>query len=193
MKAAMLAILLVTLMPVLTACTQPQPPVAANQGTAQPQSTPINPMEIIELPELKSYTGAAVKEDTAVTWTPASTAAQPASNDEAGRQVQTTIKGEAERLAKVDYGALSLPDFVTVTRSLKLIPVDFTGSEIRLDSTGEVSGEKRWAIYSWQGPEIPQLPDRQVVFRWVYVYALYDLKENKVARLIATVRGEAHE
>jgi len=185
------AILLVSFAPLLAGCNQTQ--ASDEQGTASPQSTASNTMEIIELPELQSYTEAAVYGDKSVTWTPISSMPRPASSDEAGKQIQAAIKSEAERLAKVDYAALSLPDFVTVTRSLKLAPQDFTGDQLRLDSTGEVSGEKRWALYSWQGPEIPQLADRPAVFRWVQVYALYDLKENIVTRLIATVRGEAHE
>jgi hypothetical protein len=186
-----LTILLVSLLSLLAGCDQPAQ--SSEVSTPPPQATASNAMEIIELPELQSYTQAAVKGDTSVTWTPSSASPQPASSDEAGKRVQAAINSEAARLAKVDYSALSLPDFVTVTRSLNLTAQDFTGDELRLDSTGNISSEKRWALYSWQGPEIPQLPDRPLVFRWVQVYALYDLKANKIVRLIATVRGEAHE
>jgi hypothetical protein len=150
-------------------------------------------MEIIELPELQPYQQAAVKGDTFVEWTSTSESPMPASSDEVRKQVQAAIKSEAQKLAAIDYSALSIPAYVTVTKTLKLAPEDFTGNEIRLDAIGEVSGEKRWALYSWRGPDIPQLPDRQIVFRWVQLYALYDLKESKVTRLIATVRGEVLE
>ena len=116
--------------------------------------------------------------------------ARPVAAGACGRHGRGTLAG---RLASVDYSALSLPAFTTVTSSLNLTLQDFTGDQLRLDSTGEVSGEKRWAIYSWRGPDVPPLPDRPLVSRWVQVYALYDLKANKVVRLIATVRGEAHE
>jgi hypothetical protein len=185
------AILFLSLLLLLDGCDQPTQSIEVS--TPPPQETVSNAMEIIELPELQSYTDAALKGDTRVTWTPSTASPQPAGSDQASAKVQAAIKSEAERLAKIDYSALSLPDFVTATRSLKLAPEDFTGDKIRLDSTGEVSGEKRWALYSWQGPEIPKLADRELVFRWVQVYALYDLKESKVARLIATVQGEAHE
>ena len=54
-------------------------------------------------------------------------------------------------------------------------------------------GSERWALYRWQGPEIPQRPDRLLVNRWVHVYALYSLLEKRVVRLLATIRGEARE
>jgi hypothetical protein len=184
-------ILLMSLLSFLAGCDQPTQSIEVS--TPPPQATVSNVMEIIELPELQSYTEAALNGDTSINWSPASAPPQPAGSDQASKQVQAAIKSEAGRLAKVDYSALSLPDFVTATRSLKLTAQDFTGDELRLDSIGEAAGEKRWAIYSWQGPEIPQLSDRPLVFRWVQVYALYDLKANKVVRLIATVRGEAHE
>ena len=190
MKPTALACLLVLLLPVLTACGAQ---AGIEQPTASPQTTPINTMEVIELAELQPYRQAAVKGNTPVTWTETSESPQPASGDETRKQVQAAIKSEARRLAAVDYSALSIPAYVTITKTLKLAPDDFTGNELRLDSTGEVSGEKRWALYSWRGPDIPQLPNRSIVNRWVQVYALYDLKESKVVRLVATVRGEVLE
>ena len=144
-------------------------------------------MEIIEIAETQPYLSAAVKGDTSVTWTPVTSSPGPAS-DAPSKAVQDAIKSQATRLASVDYSALSMPAFVTVTASLKPAPQDFTGDRLRVDSTGEVAGEQRWALYNWQGPKFPQLPDRPQVTRWVQVYALYDLKENRVVRLIATVQ-----
>ncbi len=91
-------------------------------------------MEIIELPELQAYPAASVKGDTAVTWTPVTSSPKPPGNDQAGQAVQAAIKSEAVRLATIDYSALSIPAYVTVTRSLKLSPTDFTGDRIRVDS-----------------------------------------------------------
>jgi hypothetical protein len=93
----------------------------------------------------------------------------------------------------VDYVALALPDWVTVTRRLTLTPGDFTGQGAHASDAGSVDGKPRWLLYEWRGPEIPQRPDRQIVFRWVTVYGLYDITEARVTRLLATIRGEAHE
>jgi hypothetical protein len=185
------SLLLLILLPLLAACTQlSDSPVS----TPQPDSTSTpTPLEVIELPELQSYTQAALNGDTTVTWKSSSESPQPIGSDPARQAVQVAIQSEAARLAQVDYSALSLPAFVTVTRSLRLAPQDFTATYLRLDSTGSSSGEPLWAIYSWIGPEFPQLPNRDQVFRWVQVYALYDLKQSEVTRLIATIQGEVHE
>jgi hypothetical protein len=185
------ALLLVVLLPLLTACTQlsgtPSP-------TALPPTTPSPAqLDIIELPELQSYTQAALNGDPNIAWKTNSESPLPVGSDPARNAVQTTIQSEAARLSRVDYAALSLPAFVTVTRSLKLTPQDFLVTELRLDSTGSKSDEPLWAIYSWKGPDFPQLPGRDQVFRWVQVYAIYDLKQYTVTRLIGTIQGEAHE
>jgi hypothetical protein len=183
--------LLLALIPLLGACSQS--PATSQDNSAATATSQANSMEIIELPELQPYLAASVKGDTTVTWTAITSSPQPPGNDQAGQAVQAAIKSQATDLAGIDYSALSIPAYVTVTRSLKLSPGDFTGDQLRVDSTGSVSGADRWALYSWQGPQIAQLPDRPQVTRWVQVYALYDLKEKKVVRLMATVRGQANE
>jgi hypothetical protein len=183
-------VLLLALLPVLVACSQSTSSQDIPAATATPQA---NSMEIIELPELQPYQAASVKGDTTVTWTPITSSPQPPGNDPAALAVQAAIKSEASSLANVDYSAISIPAYVTVTKSLKLNPADFTTDQLRIDSKGSVAGTDRWALYSWQGPQLPQLPNRPQVIRWVQVYALYDLQENKVVRLIATVRGQANE
>jgi hypothetical protein len=180
------AILLLALLPLLAACSQASVTPA---GTATSQE---DAMEIIELPELQPYAGASVKGDSSVTWTPVTSSPEPPA-DAASKAVQAAIIAQASRLASIDYSALSMPAFVTVTASLKPAPQDFTGDQLRIDSAGDVSGAKRWALYSWQGPKFPPLQSRTQVVRWVQVYALYDLTDNRVVRLIATVRGEVGE
>jgi hypothetical protein len=93
----------------------------------------------------------------------------------------------------VDYASLSLPDFVTVTRALKVESAHFDSGEITADAFGEGPQGQRWALYQWQGPEFPQLPGRKLVHRWVYVYVLYELKSGKATRLLPTIHGEAWE
>jgi len=185
------AILLLALTPLLAACSQSS--VTPQENPAATAVTQAPGMEIIELPELQPYLIASVKGDTMVAWVAITSSPKSPGNDQVGQAVQAAIKSEATRLARIDYTALSIPAYVTVTRSLKLSPADFTGDQIRVDSTGSLSGADRWALYSWQGPQVAQLPDRPQVTRWVQVYALYDLKENKVVRLIATIRGQANE
>jgi len=189
MKAAC-AIALVALLPLLSACSQ----ASATPGGTPGSTATVrgDSVEIIEIGETQPYLSAAVKGDLNVIWTPVTASPGPAS-DAPSNAVQEAIKAQATRLASVDYSALSMPAFVTVTASLKPAPQDFTGDQLRVDSTGEVAGEKRWALYNWQGPKFPPLPGRAQVTRWVQVYALYDLRENQVVRLIATVRGQVEE
>lgn len=186
--AAFPALITIALLPLLAACTQPNASTEPSIPTPQP-----TPIEIIEIAELQPYREASVKGDTAIVWVESSGNAVPASTDETTRQVQAAIRAEATRLSQVDYAKLSIPNYITVTQTLKLTPADFTAGELRLDATGMANNKPRWSIYAWQGPEIPQLPDRTIVFRWITVYALYDLQEKRVARLVATVRGEVHE
>jgi hypothetical protein len=184
------AILLVALVPVLASCSQASP-----AGGATPPNTATTPtysMEIIEIRELQPYLSAAVKGDTAVSWTSVTSTPGPP-EDVAGKAVQEAIRSQASRLAAITYASLSIPAYVTATASMKPSPRDFTGDQLRVDATGEVSGEARWVLYNWQGPRFPGLPDRPQVTRWVQVYALYDLKTKQVVRLIATARGEAGE
>jgi hypothetical protein len=183
------ALVFVALLPLLSGCSQAS---GTPVGTATTQG---DSMEIIELPELQPYLTAAVKGDTSITWTPVTpvTSSPAPPSDAAGKAAQAAITSQAPRLASVDYAALSMPAFVTVTAALKLAPGDFTGDKLHVDSTGEVSGTKQWALYSWQGPRFPPLQSRPQVVRWVQVYALYGLSEKRVVRLIASVRGEAGE
>ncbi|HET6260612.1 MAG TPA: hypothetical protein VFG99_00040, partial [Chloroflexia bacterium] len=107
--------------------------------------------------------------------------------------VSEAIRTAAVKLAGVDYASLSLPDFVTVTRALKLESAHFDSGEITADAFGEGAQGQKWALYQWQGPEFPQLPDRELVHRWVYVYILYDLTSSKATRLLPSIRGEVWE
>ncbi len=112
---------------------------------------------------------------------------------DARSQVTMAIHAAGLRLANVNYPVLSLPDFVTYTRALSLIAQDFTGAPLQVEAfgTGEFTG--RWTLYTWQGPELPQHPDRPLVHRWIQTYALYDMYSGSVTLLLATIRGEVHE
>src|SRR5207344_379252 len=101
----------------------------------------------------------------------------------AEKTVQEAITGNSERLAVVDYVSLSLPQWVTYTRDLKLEPSVFTGTNAHIDAHGESADGKKWLLYEWQGPEFPQDPSRTIVHRWVTTYALYDVEAKSIARL----------
>ncbi|MEO8286338.1 MAG: hypothetical protein ABI670_07850 [Chloroflexota bacterium] len=181
-----LYIILLTLLPMLAGCSQPLATGDATAATVDPVR-----LEIVELPELKQPQEVALKDNTSVTWTRLSSIPPPDQRRE--MKVQQAIQTEADRLAKVDYAALSIPQYVTVTHSLQITPDAFDGSGAVVEQYGEAAGERRWALYAWRGPDIPQLPNRLIVFRWVEVYAVYDLAQEEVVRLLATVRGEVHE
>ena len=108
-------------------------------------------------------------------------------------RVADSIRATSDRLASVDYNSLSLPDFLTYTRAVTLTATAFTGSWLTVEAFGTDNNGKKWTLYEWQGPEIPQRPDRPLVSRWIKTYALYDMDGGKVTLLLATIRGEVLE
>jgi hypothetical protein len=176
MKAQFAA--LCTLLLLMQSCAQAGPRAAQTQ------------MEIRPLREGESFRDAATQGYGPVIWT------ATLSGDEGMAPVQSTrdaVNRAAPSLAGVDYVRLSLPDFITPTRSLQLNEQQFLGGEIGVDAYAEADGGKRFALVLWQGPEIAQLPERPLVHRWVRVYALYDLDKGEVVRLVPTIGGEVIE
>jgi hypothetical protein len=161
-------------------------------GTTQITKTPDQP-ELITSGETKSYRERITEGLGSITWTGAYSSPTPEALDKGVGVVRAAISANAAQLAAVDYVALALPDWVTVTRKLQVTPADFTGDGARPAEVGSVDGKSRWVLYEWQGPEIPQRDDRPIVYRWVTVHALYDIAEARVTRLLATIRGEVHE
>jgi hypothetical protein len=152
-------------------------------------------IEVATAPELSSYRDAAVRGIAAVDWIePATAGSEWSDPPDARSAASAAISASAGRLAAVDYVSLSLPDFVTQTRALDLQPGDFTGDGTGLEAYAqEQDGESRWVLYRWEGPEFPKHPERPQVYRWVHVYALYDPVQQRIVRLLATIRGEAQE
>ena len=173
---------------VLAACTDGATPAGTPQMT-----TPAAMPELITLAETQPYRERIAQGLGNISWASAyvSPTTQAAAQGEA--TARAAIQASAQPLAAVDYVALALPDWVTVTRKLQVAPGDFTGQGVTASEVGSVDGEPRWVLYEWRGPEIPQRDDRPIVYRWVYVYALYDVAESRVTRLLATIRGEVHE
>ena len=153
--------------------------------TAQP--------ELITFGETRPYRERISEGLGSITWSSAYSGPTPEAMNRGQDAVRAAIASNAGQLAAVDYVSLALPDWVTVTRNLQLQPGDFNGQAAQATEIGAVGGEPRWVLYEWQGPEIPKRDDRPIVFRWVTVYALYDIAEARVTRLLATIRGEAHE
>jgi hypothetical protein len=151
-------------------------------------------MEVVTVPEGNPIGEAALPGRTDVKWVQATASSQgwPGS-PEPRNKVMQTIGAEAKRLVAVDYASLSLPDFVSVTQSLKLDEGMFAEGSATPNVYGQDSSGGSWALYEWRGPEIPQQPDRPLVHRWVYVYALYNMNDGQVVRLLPTIRGEAQE
>jgi hypothetical protein len=179
----------------LAGCGQAAQNEPSGETVVPEVSVQSNGVEIVEVAETQPYRMAAVKGESGVEWAEGSLYSGQDRFNSSMADAEAAIKSSARRLATVDYSALSLPAFVTVTRSLKLNEADLMkeSTSLFLDSLGKVNGTDRWAMYGWQGPQIPQLPDMPLVFRWVQIYALYDLGEKRVVRLVATIRGEAHE
>ncbi len=156
-------------------------------------SHPTQPIEIKTVHELTPFRGPDSLGQT-ITWREGTVDRGWADLTGADQLVRAAISSASSRLAAIDYPSLSLPDFLTQTRSLKLASTDFTGQNAHMDAHGEGSSDhKKWVLYAWQGPEFPPHPNRPQVHRWLYVYALYDVEAKQVTRLLATIHGEAQE
>jgi hypothetical protein len=172
--------------------------LSACAGSPTPSSTPAAQtqasIEITPIAEGASPREAIAQSEGSVSWIEATAAGSEwSSYRQAPPAVGEAVRAAAATLSGVDYASLSLPDFVTVTRALKLESAHFDSGEINADAFGEGPQGQKWALYQWQGPEFPQLPDRKLVHRWVYVYVLYDLTSGKATHLLPTARGEVWE
>ena len=162
--------------------------LAACQSEAAPQSI----VQVTTVPE--GTLARTVAGQSSITWVEPTGAGKSWQEiPEARTDVETAIKANQQQLASVDYGALSLPEFLTYTKALRLTADDFTGQPLSVEAFGTGQSGERWTLYTWQGPEIPQHPDRPLVHRWVQVYALYDMDAKSLTLLLATIRGEVHE
>lgn len=178
-----------------TATVAQQPAIIGAEPTVEKQETgnKVPPqIEIVEVKEATSYRDAIIKGLGNVTWY------EPVGGD--GGQETTpkdialaAIKSEGIRLAAVNYVNLALDDYKEVTGKLKLTDKSFQSGEIVLDATGKINGETRFLLFGFTGPALPQRPDRLQVFRWIQTYALYDINNFSIIRLVATIRGEVHE
>jgi hypothetical protein len=172
----------------LASCSDAGTPSGGSRVTPRPAQ-----IDVITLGETQPYRERLEDGLGSIAWTSPYSGPTPEAMAKGEGAVRDAISASAGRLAAVDYVALALPDWVTVTRQLTLTPGDFTGQGARASDAGSVDGRPRWLLYEWRGPEIPQRPDRPIVFRWLTVYGLYDITEERVTRLLATIRGEAHE
>ena len=163
-------------------------PTTERQGAGN--FVPPTGIEIVEVPETGAYRDAIIKGLGDVTWVDPGQG-EAVTNQSAKDIALEAIRSEGNNLAEVDYVALALPDFKDVTRKLELSGADFQGGDVELEAIGRVNDAHRYLLFSYTGKEIPQL--RPQVFRWVQTYALYDNTTTTVIRLVATIRGEAHE
>ncbi|HYO49636.1 MAG TPA: hypothetical protein VEW94_07260 [Chloroflexia bacterium] len=172
--------------------------LSACAGSPTPSSTPAaqtqGSVEITPIAEGASAREAIAQSKGSISWIEATAAGSDwSSYKQAPSAVGEAIRTASTELAGVDYASLSLPAFVTVTRALKLESVHFDSGEINADAFGERPQGQKWALYQWQGPEFPQLPDRELVHRWIYVYVLYDITSGKATHLLPTIHGAVWE
>ena len=150
-------------------------------------------IELVEVPETANYREALAKDLGDISWAAITQTTGISQEAEAKAAAIQAIKDRATKLAAVDYASLSLDAFKDVTRQLHLTGDSFTRGDARLEYVGEQNGNPTWLLCDYKGEMIPQLPDRLLVFRWVQIYALYNIPNHVIIRLAATVRGEAHE
>jgi hypothetical protein len=169
--------------PTPSATTQPQSPTPSAQQ-----------VEIRTSPEASPHKEAIAQGEGEVSWIESAAAGVGWSDlPQARKAVEDTIRAEADRLAAVDYPSLSLPNFITQTRAMKIEPSHFASGELYVDAYAEGKNGNRWALYVWRGPELPKDPAKPLVTRWIQVYALYDLQQERVTRLLATIAGQVLE
>ncbi|MFL5734966.1 MAG: hypothetical protein ACJ78Q_17550 [Chloroflexia bacterium] len=170
----------------------------AGCGAGSASNPSVKEVELKTLPETRPYRQEIAPAGAATRWIePGAAGSTWHDSPEARKAVEAAITSAAARLASVDYASLSVPDFVTQTRSLKLVPALFTGKDPEVDAYAEGSAVDKapagWALYRWRGPELPQRPDRLQVYRWIHVYVLYSYDLKAVTRLLTTIYGEAIE
>jgi hypothetical protein len=177
---------------VLAGCGSASSPVPA---PTQPRatSTEDRSVEIIQVKETGDYRSAIAGGLGDIAWTAITVTTGISQEITARTAVLEGIKAHGGELAAVDYAALSLDAFKDVTRQLRLTADSFAGGDARLEYAGEQGGRLGWLLYDYRAEMIPQLPERPQVFRWVQVYGLYDVRNARVTKLVATVRGEAQE
>lgn len=151
-------------------------------------------LQLVEMPEGTPYRQTIAGTVGITTWLEVGAAGSGWTDSQAAQDAaQKAISSSAPALLAIDYAALALPDFVTTTRTLNLKQGQIDGRDLMLDAFGSDAQGGKWALYAWQGPEIPQLSDRPLVHRWVQVYALVDLSTNRVDTLFPSIVGQVYE
>jgi hypothetical protein len=156
----------------------------SSTSTPSPQVPDKIPMET--LPEAEQYRSA-LDPSGKIVWTVAGSVckADAGAIEAAGQAVESM----GSELAQVDYAALALPRFVTVTQKLKLDADSWRDAKVELDACGSEGGKAKWQVFGVEGPEFEQLPNQLLVHRWPHVYVLYDVEDQAVQKLVATIRG----
>jgi hypothetical protein len=105
-----------------------------------------------------------------------------------GKRCQRGIADHADDLRRLDWERLSFPAFYTGTASFEPLPDSF--GTFRMTILG-ADDRQPMVLLAGEGPELP--PVRPLVRRWIAVDCVYDLDEERVVQLIATIRGELQE
>ncbi|MEO6457330.1 MAG: hypothetical protein ABIO92_03505 [Chloroflexia bacterium] len=156
--------------------------------------TTLTTLQLVEIPEGTPYRQTIAGAASITAWIEAGAAGSGWPDSQASQNAaQKAITSSAPALLAVDYVALALPDFVTTTRTLNLEQGQMDGRDLWLDAFGSDAQGGKWALYAWQGPEIPQLSDRPLVHRWMQVFALVDLSTNRVNNLFPSIVGQVYE
>ena len=115
------AVLMTLCCAVLAACTDGATPAGTPQMT-----TPAAMPELITLAETQPYRERIAQGLGNISWASAYVSPTPQAAAQGEATARAAIQASAQPLAAVDYVALALPDWVTVTRKLQVAPGDFT-------------------------------------------------------------------
>ncbi len=187
MRPTFLSIILLAIIGGASGCGQ-----TPEQGATGPAPLSTPQLPIVPMPEASQYRALAAG-GANITWIEPAAAGSEWDPTAGKDQAANAIRDSAAALAAVDYPAFSLPDFVTYTRALKPQPSHFSSQDLEIEAFGRDPQGGRWALYRWQGSELPQHPDRLLVHRWIRVYVLYDVTNGRVVRLLPTIQGEVLE
>ncbi len=98
------------------------------------------------------------------------------------------VAKQAAELVALDWAALALPAYVTGTAGFR--PQEESLHHLEMVPVG-VDVREPLLLLEARGPTLP--PVRPLVERWVVLECFYDLEQERVVSLVATIQGEVQE
>lgn len=107
---------------------------------------------------------------------------------EGEKKSEEAIKYNAERLGAFNLTEISLQGYKNATARYGISKIDFMNPEVSFSFADFKNGK---TVYVYNGPRLP--PFGAIVYRYVYVFCVYDVNTTKVEKIIVTISGHAEE